>query len=297
MVDYFKNIALLDPDLPKAILGESPLWNPKENAFYWVDIKGRLIHRYELLHRQRQSMVLPCEIGFIALTAAQDFIAGLTDGLYRVNFVAKTWIKLTDVPAAKPFGRFNDGGCDRQGRLYAGTMKAEDDPASTGALYRYDGTVISLVAGDIPISNGVAWDQAGTILYYADTERHVIWQYDYDPMTGIAANRRVFKQFTDDILPDGLTVDSRDHVFVAFYSSGKIQSFTPQTELASEIILPVKDVTSCVFGGLEMKTLFITTAAENEMQEAPEKRIYCGQVLTVELDVPGVVETPFQSAG
>src|SRR3546814_4380627 len=33
-------------DAPAAILGEGPLWSPRERSLYWVDIVGQRVFRY-----------------------------------------------------------------------------------------------------------------------------------------------------------------------------------------------------------------------------------------------------------
>ena len=37
----------------EAIVGESPVWCPREKALYWVDITGQKIHRFHPATRRR----------------------------------------------------------------------------------------------------------------------------------------------------------------------------------------------------------------------------------------------------
>src|SRR5690606_35957339 len=53
--------------------------------------------------------------------------------------------------------RFNDGKCDRRGRFFVGTMDKKME-APRGGLYRVDPDLaVTKVAGDIQLSNGIAW--------------------------------------------------------------------------------------------------------------------------------------------
>ena len=61
-------------------------------------------------------------------------------------------------------------------------------------------------------------------------------------------------------LPDGLTVDEFDDVWVALFHGGQVRHYKPDGQLAGVIKLPVSRVTSCIFGGKDFRDLFITTA-------------------------------------
>ena len=39
-----------------AVLGEGALWDVAEQALYWVDIKGRRVHRYDPRARSRSAL-------------------------------------------------------------------------------------------------------------------------------------------------------------------------------------------------------------------------------------------------
>src|SRR5690606_23256462 len=81
--------------------------------------------------------------------------------------------------------RFNDGRCDRQGRLVVGTM-FEPRSRAGGALYRLRGNRLEKLslAGDLTISNALAWSPDGTTMYHADTPTQQVYAYSYDVKTG-----------------------------------------------------------------------------------------------------------------
>ena len=70
-----------------AELGEGPLWQAAENAVYFVDIKGRQIHRLVVTTGQRTTWYAPDQPGFIAPLGDRVFVCGLPDGLYRFDAV------------------------------------------------------------------------------------------------------------------------------------------------------------------------------------------------------------------
>jgi sugar lactone lactonase YvrE len=42
-----------------AIVGESPLWHPRERRLYWVDIQGKKVHRFDPGSGHNQTFDLP----------------------------------------------------------------------------------------------------------------------------------------------------------------------------------------------------------------------------------------------
>ena len=87
---------------------------------------------------------------------------------------------IVDPEPDRPGNRFNDGKCDRRGRLFAGTMdNAEVD--CTGTLYRLDPNLsVHVMITDVHLSNGLGWSPDDRTLYYTDSLRRTIWAYDYD---------------------------------------------------------------------------------------------------------------------
>jgi sugar lactone lactonase YvrE len=118
-------------------------------------------------------------------------------------------------------------------------------------------------------------------MYHADTERQIVWQYQYDIETGHPAFRRIFLSFSDQDKPDGLTTDSLGRLYVSLYSGGRIDCFTSDGKLANSIKMPIPNVTNCVFGGSDLKTLYITTACD-------DRHDLSGKIFKIEMDVSGI---------
>ena len=68
-----------------AELGEGPLWQAAENAVYFVDIKGRRIHRLTVTTGEHRTWQAPGQPGFIVPCGDRAFVCGLPDGLYRFD--------------------------------------------------------------------------------------------------------------------------------------------------------------------------------------------------------------------
>ena len=112
----------------------------------------------------------------------------------------------------------NDGGTDRQGRFFCGSM-AYDMADPRGALYRYDadGTIREVLAG-VTISNGIAWSADGGVMYYIDSATQRVDIFDYDAASGTPVRRRPLVQVEPGPwVPDGLALDDEGGVWVALY--------------------------------------------------------------------------------
>jgi sugar lactone lactonase YvrE len=103
----------------------------------------------------------------------------------------------------------------------------------------------------------------GRTFYFADSALRRIYSYGVDLESGRLAGKRVFAQMKrEDGLPDGLTVDSEDHVWCAFWYGGKVLRFDPEGKVQRRVDVPSIQTSSVAFGGREMDELYITTAAE-----------------------------------
>src|SRR6185369_13845658 len=64
----------------RAVLGEGPVWVEREQALYWVDIKGRKIFRLDKSGELR-GWSTPFRVGSIVPRKSGGFIAGTDEGI------------------------------------------------------------------------------------------------------------------------------------------------------------------------------------------------------------------------
>jgi len=273
------------------ILGEGPLWNPKEGAIYWVDIVGRKIQRYDPATGKYESFNTPYQTGFIAFREKGGMVCGTENGFYFCNPGSGEIEFITHPEEGKEGARFNDGKVDRMGRLWAGTMTPHD---ATSALYRLDTNLkVSKMVDKVTISNGIGWSPDNSLMYYADSNRYVIYCFDFDIQSGEISNRRTFAQMdASQGVPDGLTVDSEGYVWCAIYNGWKVMRFTPGGEISTEIKMPVSRPSSCTFGGVGMDELYITSISEGLSTHQKEKEPLAGDLFKVRTKTKGIPE-PF----
>ena len=272
--------------LPAAELGESACWDPDSGALYWVDSPAGLVHCLDD-SGGHSCWDIGQPVGMVVPRAAGGLVVGAGDGFVALDPVTGAITPLATAEPDKPGNHMNDGACDRAGRLYAGTMAADESPGQ-GALYRLDPdhSVTQLITG-VGISNGIGWSPDNRLMYYVDSLAHRVDVLDYDPATGAISGRRPLAGLGEaDVVPDGLAVDARGGVWVAVWGGGVIQRFSPDGRRAGVAELPAARVTSLAFGGPGLEQLYITTA------DGPGRS--AGALFTCPAPVAGLATHPYR---
>ncbi len=246
----------------RALLGEGPLWVARENAVYWVDIKGRALHRLLLDTGVHTSWAMPEMLGWIvARRERPGFIAGFESGFAHL-FLDPVRIEPICAPEAHlPASRMNDAAVDRAGRIWAGTMDDAETEA-TGCLYRLDteGSCTRHDTGYV-VSNGPTFGPDHDVLYHTDTTRRTIYRFALAP-DGSLGKREPFVVFPQEWgWPDGMATDADGGIWVAHWGGARLSRFLPDGRLDRVITMPVSQVTSCCFAGPGLERMFVTTAA------------------------------------
>lgn len=269
-----------------AELGEGPMWHAPEQALYFVDIKGCMIHRCDADGRRQASWPAPGAPGFILPAAEHEFICGVERSLYRFTPHNGAFTLLCDVERDMPGNRLNDAHVDAVGRLWFGSMdNAERTPS--GSLYRLGAHARPLrqESGSV-ITNGPATSPDGRTFYHTDTLQKVVYAYDVSSGGELTAKRRFAS--IDDGYPDGSTVDAEGCVWVAVFGGARVARYAPSGELLMQVALPCPNVTKVAFGGSDLSTVFVTTAwkgmTPGQRSEAP----LAGALFTFRAPAPGL---------
>jgi sugar lactone lactonase YvrE len=284
--------------------GEGAVWHAGEQALYWVDISRFLIHRYDPASRATWSWLFPEPPTTLALTDRLDTIAVALGGrivLWQPRTDARTDFAFPE--DNWPKARLNDGRADPAGNLWVGSMQnnvaddGSDRPITdraAGRLFRVapDGRVTVVKTG-IGIANTFAWSPDQTKFYFADTLANAIGVFDYDAMTGTVSNERPFFTGYDRGSPDGSVTDAEGTLWNARYGGGCVVGVSADGKAAGMIEMPCDNVTTCTFGGADLRTLYITTARGGS---SPGSRL-AGSLYAVEMDVPGLPENRFRIGG
>jgi sugar lactone lactonase YvrE len=248
-------------------LGEGPVWDVEEGRLYWLDGTGRrvgnpAIWRLDPRTGDVRHWSLDHDVGSLALRRAGGAVLALDDGLYTFDFERSRLDLIQRVDADQPRTRLNDGKCDRRGRFLVGGMDDKEELPICG-LWRLDPDFrVTKVDDGIICSNGPCWSPDDRTFYLADTFQGEVWAYDYDIETGSLSNRRVFASFAGDPgVADGSTVDAEGCLWNAQLISGDLVRYGPDGRVDRRIGMPVRNITSVMFGGERLDEIYVTSMA------------------------------------
>lgn len=279
----------------RALLGECPVWAGDEGVLYWVDIEAPSLNRFDPSSGKNSVYPMPENIGCFGRREQGGFIAGLRSGLWLLDKQARPIECLARPVADTSISRFNDGRVDPWGRFWAGTIHEPRD-APLASLYRV-GTDLGheRLAGEVLVSNGVAFSPDRRWAYHSDTPNHVIYRYPLKPETGeILGPREVFHRFPfGNGRPDGAAVDSEGYYWSALFEGGRVVRLSAEGEIVAEYPVPARCPTMCAFGGDDLKTLYVTSARHGRPAEELEAYPQSGNIFAMRVDVPGCPEPLF----
>ena len=243
---------------PVAFHAEGPVWSEAWGGLRWVDMLAG-----DVLALGEDGAVERRHVGDVAAALRPRVRGGAVIALERGFALESPDGELTRLPTLWDDGgvRFNDGGCDPEGRFLCGSMAYDARPGA-GSLYRLDPDGgVEVVLAEVTISNGIDWSPDGRTAYYADTATGAVSAFADGRRLG---GRGTFAEIAaGDGAPDGLTVDAEGGVWVALYGGGAVRRYAPSGELDAVVELPVTNATACTFGGPELDRLFVTTSREN----------------------------------
>jgi sugar lactone lactonase YvrE len=201
-----------------------------------------------------------------------------------------------------PEVRLNDGRADPRGSFWVGSMynnvladgSTREIVGKHGILYRIDPDSRTTVhRREIGCSNTLGWSPDRSRFYFADSLANTMWAYDYDQATGAIANEVDFFTGFKRGLPDGSTVDADGYLWNCRYDGGCIVRVAPNGKIDRVIEMPVSKITTCTFGGADLKTLFVTTASA----AAPSGERLAGGLFAIQCEVSGQAENKFRVFG
>ena len=271
-----------------AELGEGPIWDSRDRALWFVDIKNKKVHRYDPASRSHRTWEAPEYVCFLLPASSGGFVAGLKSGLFKFDPASGSFDRIAEVESDKPDNRLNDGAADQAGRLWFGTMDNKEKDKS-GAFYRFaDGRVTPTGIGDMVVTNGPAVSPDGRTLYLVDTFRRRIDQAEIRD-DGSLGERRPFVTIEQGAgFPDGPTVDSEGAVWIGLYSGWSARRYSAAGELIATVKFPAANITKLAFGGDDLRTVFATTARQGLTEEQRRKQPLSGHLFSFECDVAGV---------
>lgn len=271
------------------------MWSVRDQALHWIDVVGKRAFRLRPPHNQVETRELPYAPSGVFPHVGGGLLLVTKKGMALFDFDSG---KLETIPMPTvdfTAEVFNDGGCDRLGRLWIGTRDLQvKEP--TGGLYRMEPDYsLTRQASGFVVSNGLAWAPDGKTFYHVDSRPGRIDVCDFDLAAGTVANRRVFLDYhaAGGPHPDGCAVDAEGGLWVAEIDAWRVARYTPDARFDREIKLPVSKPTSVMFGGKDLATMYITSMRFRLTDKALQAQPLAGSLFAVDARVKGMPEPAF----
>ncbi|MDR0843880.1 MAG: SMP-30/gluconolactonase/LRE family protein [Tannerella sp.] len=267
--------------------GEAATWLPTPGIFLWVDIDNGVLHEYHPKINCIINHTFPDMITTIipSTNDVDEIWVALKNKLVSYHLISRVMKELVTLPEITAELRTNDGKASPEGRIWLDVMHLSNHQ-ETGSLYCIEKDFsYRKVLDNQCIPNGIVWNSAGDRMYYADSGRGCIYQFEYDALHGTIASQKIAIQVPAEFgIPDGMTIDKNGLLWVAHWGGFGVYVWNPETgKLVDKIDVPVPLAASCAFGGKEMDELFITTARSGMSDDEKERYPLSGSLFNVKI--------------
>ncbi len=271
--------------------GEAATWDANNALLYWADVNRFLIHRLDHQGAVRSwffdepvvALSLTDQPGVLLAALGSRLILWRPADDHRTDFgfSCSGWPKV----------RFNDGRAGPRGDFWIGSMANNvgrcgengEIIGRLGELRRLEtGAQPCLIRSEIGISNTVCWSPDHRRFYFGDSIRNLIWVHDHDLASGEITGERTFLEGFERGAPDGSSVDADGALWNCRYGGGCVVRVTADGRIDRVIEMPVANITTCAFGGPDLKTLYITTAQGDRAEER-----LAGSLFALDVEIPG----------
>ncbi|MDE9449824.1 SMP-30/gluconolactonase/LRE family protein [Aliiroseovarius sp. Z3] len=253
-------------------LGEGALWHPEREQLFWFDILGkRLLTR---AGRGEQHWDFEDCVSAAGWVDRDTLILADASALWRFDIETGKRDRLVGLEEDKPQTRSNDGRADPYGGFWIGTMGRNAEPEA-GAIYRYYRGALRLLVDNITISNAICFSPDGKYAFFTDTRDGRIMRQPLDGKGWPTGNPQVFLDLSGEPFgPDGAVVDVQGRFWNAQWGAGRVACYGLDGTLVDTHALPTAQVSCPAFGGPDLSTLFVTTAADGLSDDAMAGKTY-----------------------
>lgn len=242
------------------------MWNPFDNSLSYVDIlSGNLfIHRNLDDGKQFEQYTLSSRLGAALPIGVDSYVVLIQEGIFHFKPPALLQ-QIARYPLDSLGLRPNDGKVGPDGSLWFSLM-AEDHTPGAGSLWKFNGQNHTLVLDDLTIPNGLDW--SGDTFFFVNGPTPEIRRYRFEGNDIIGHIPALPTTQT----PDGLTLDTEGHLWVAHWGSAQVSETDPRKgETSSTHPVPGKYPTSIAITAGRNPKKFITAACTECFSPQPHK--------------------------
>jgi sugar lactone lactonase YvrE len=280
----------------KCQLGEGPIWHPGRQQLFFFDINEQILNAVNANGELVDQWLFNETMAAAGIVDDDTLVLFSEFGLKGFQISTGGIAPVHAIEADNNRTRSNDSRVHPSGAFWLGTMDNTEAEDAIGALYHFRSGILTKLKSEVRVPNATCFSPDGRTAYWTDTPSKKILKVETDPSTGMPAGEwSIFADVSDGRgYPDGAVVDSEGFLWNAKWGGGCVVRHAPDGSVDRMIEVPVSQVTCPAFGGADLKTLFITTAAKNLSVEQLAAEKVAGGLFAIDADVAGQSEPFFQ---
>ena len=255
------------------------MWDQQEQALYWVDSYAPRLYRYDEQHAETRVWDLPGrQVGSLAVRERDGLILAMDQGFYAFEPDSGE-VETIALPLSGRQGlRLNDGKVDPFGAFVAGGMNIDFRRHENCPMFRLTPALeVQEILDGFDCFNGPCFSASGDKLYVTGRREGLIEVFDY----GSEQQPRNARALLQNCNPDGATVDADGCIWSAQWDDSCLLRITPEGEIDTRIDIPGQVVSSVIFGGDRLDTIFVTTIGDEVHGAKPTGKLP-GRVFMIE---------------
>ena len=271
----------------KTLLGESGFYLNRTNEIVFLDLIKPSIIFYSIDTKilTKLNLKLKKPLGNVYPLNDNNFIISSYEGMHIYNRKKNALKYFNDIRKINELDNisYNDGTISKN-KLWIGLSHIKESKNLGYFGYLQNKNFVTIDKG-FKVSNGPAIDEKKGYLYFSDSSKSCIYQYNLKNLK----KKTLIKFKKNQGFPDGITLDNKDGLWVAHWAGGQVSRINLNSKkIDFNIKLPALNVTSVTFVGKKLNHLFITTAKIETSKTHLKSYKYSGSSFIIKTEYTGL---------
>ena len=271
----------------KTLLGESGFYLDRTNEIVFLDLIKPSIIFYSIDTKilTKLNLKLKKPLGNVYPLNDNNFIISSYEGMHIYNRKKNALKYFNDIRKINELQNisYNDGTISKN-KLWIGLSHIKESKNLGYFGYLQNKKFVTIDKG-FKVSNGPAIDVKKGYLYFSDSSKSSIYQYNLKNLK----KKTLIKFKKNQGFPDGITLDNKDGLWVAHWAGGQVSRINLNSKkIDFNIKLPALNVTSVTFVGKKLNHLFITTAKIETSKTHLKNYKYSGSSFIIKTEYTGL---------
>ena len=271
----------------KTLLGESGFYLDRTNEIVFLDLIKPSIIFYSIDTKilTKLNLKLKKPLGNVYPVNDNNFIISSYEGMHIYNRKKNALKYFNDIRKINELDNisYNDGTISKN-KLWIGLSHIKESKNLGYFGYLQNKNFVTIDKG-FKVSNGPAIDEKKGYLYFSDSSKSCIYQYNLKNLK----KKTLIKFKRNQGFPDGITLDNKNGLWVAHWAGGQVSRINLNSKkIDFNIKIPALNVTSVTFVGKKLNHLFITTAKIETSKNHLKNYKYSGSSFIIKTEYTGL---------